>query len=99
MGKFDSKMNKSNFKYCSECGTENELGSKDGFNIEAFDGEGEDIEDMVLLALENSGLEAIKIPVAPFDKPLYNYLALNCEHYDLGHAEQFTILCFENVIR
>ncbi len=59
----------------------------------------EDIEDMVLLALENSGLEAIKIPVAPFDKPLYNYLALNCEHYDLGHAEQFTILCFENVIR
>ena len=28
MGKFDSKMNKSNFKYCSECGTENELDSK-----------------------------------------------------------------------
>lgn len=59
----------------------------------------EDIEDMVLLALENSGLEAIKIPVAPFDKPLYNYLALHCENYDLGHAEQFTIFSFENVIR
>lgn len=59
----------------------------------------EDIEDLVLLALENSGLEGIKIPVAPFDKPLYNYLALNCEIYDLSHAEQFTIFCYENVIR
>ena len=59
----------------------------------------EDIEDMILLALENSGLEAIKIPVAPFDRPLYKYLAINCETYELSHAEQFTIFSFENVIR
>lgn len=59
----------------------------------------EDIEDLILLALENSGNESIKIPVPVFDKPLYNYLALNCEYYDIGHAEHFTIFCYENVIR
>ena len=59
----------------------------------------EDIEDVILLALENSGNEFIKINVPQFDKPLYNYLALNCEFYDIGHAEHFTIFCYENVIR
>ncbi len=59
----------------------------------------EDIEDIILLALENSGNESIKIPVPVFDQPLYNYLALNCEYYDIGHAEHFTIFCYENVIR
>ena len=59
----------------------------------------EDIEDVILLALENSGNELIKINVPQFDKPLYNYLALNCEFYDIGHAEHFTIFCYENVIR
>lgn len=59
----------------------------------------EDIEDVILLALENSGNEFIKINAPQFDKPLYNYLALNCEFYDIGHAEHFTIFCYENVIR
>lgn len=59
----------------------------------------EDIEDLILIALETAGTESIKISVPVFDKPLYNYLALNCEHYDIGHAEQFTILCYENVLR
>ncbi len=58
-----------------------------------------DIEEVILLALETSEKEYIRIPVPVFDRPLYNYLALNCEFYDIGHAEQYTILCYENVIR
>ena len=59
----------------------------------------DDIEDLILIALETSGQRRIRIPAPVFDKPLYNYLALNCENYDIGHAEQFTILCYENVLR
>lgn len=59
----------------------------------------EDIEDMILAALETSENESIRIPVPQFDKPLYDYLALNCEYYDIGHAEQFSILCYERVLR
>ena len=73
-------------------------GSKDGVH-EIFYKNEEDIEDVILLALENSGSDKIRIPVPVFDKPLYNYLALNCEIYDIGHAEQFTVFCYENVIR
>lgn len=57
------------------------------------------IEELILATLETSGSESIKIVVPPFDKALSKYLALNCEYYDIGHAEQFTILCYENVIR
>ena len=72
--------------------------SKDGLH-ELFYKNEEDIEDIILLALENSGNDKIRIPVPVFDKPLYNYLALHCEIYDVGHAEQFTVFCYENVIR
>lgn len=59
----------------------------------------DDIEELILITLETSEQESIKIVTPPFDKPLCRYLGLNCEHYDIGHAEQFTILCYENVLR
>lgn len=59
----------------------------------------EDIEELILAALETSGLESVRIVAPPFDKPLCKYLALNCEIYNIEHPEQFTILCYENVIR
>lgn len=58
-----------------------------------------DIEELVLITLETAGTDFIRVSVPPFDTPLCRYLALNCENYDIGHAEQFTILCYENVIR
>ncbi len=58
-----------------------------------------DIQEIILSTLETSEKRKIKVAVPPFDTPLCRYLALNCEVCDFGHAEQFTILCYENVIR
>lgn len=59
----------------------------------------EDIEDIIICALETSGHEAITLTVAPCEVELADYLGLNCEHYNVGHCEMFNILCYENVIR
>lgn len=57
------------------------------------------IEDILLLILETSGKNSVHITVPPFDAPLCNYLGLNCEYYNIGHSEQFTILNYERVIK
>ncbi len=88
-GAFEGEEFKGWFAYFSDRQGVHEI----GYKSEA------DIEDLILAALETSGNEYIRIPVPQFDKPLYNYLALNCEYYDIGHAEQYSILCYENVIR
>ena len=59
----------------------------------------EDTEDMILAALEASGRNEIRIHAPEFETALYKYLALNCEYFDIGHAEQFSILCYERVLR
>lgn len=58
-----------------------------------------DVEEIVICALETSEKQNIKIVAAPFDHALCRYLGLHCEHYNMVHSEMFNILCFENVIR
>lgn len=88
-GAFDGKEFKGWFSFCGDKQSIHELFYKNE----------EDIEDLILAALETSGHNYIRIPVPQFDKPLYKYLAINCEFFDIGHAEQYNILCYENVIR
>lgn len=59
----------------------------------------DDIEEIVICALEASEKKEIKIAAAPFEHALCRYLGLYCENYHIIHAEMFNILCFENVIR
>lgn len=59
----------------------------------------EDIEDIIICALETSGHDSITFAVAPCEVELADYLGLNCENYKVDHCEMFNILCFENVIR
>lgn len=59
----------------------------------------DDIAEIVICALETSGKNSIDIRVPPFDKPLSDYLALNCEWYDVGHPDFYNIFCYERVIR
>ncbi len=58
-----------------------------------------DIEEILICALDASDRHSVNIPVPPFDMPLCAYLGKHCEYYRVNHSEQYTILCYENVIR
>ena len=59
----------------------------------------DDIEEIVILALETCGKNSIKFIAAPFETEICKYLGLNCEHYNVTHSEMYNIMCYENVIR
>ncbi|MBQ8210866.1 MAG: GNAT family N-acetyltransferase [Clostridia bacterium] len=59
----------------------------------------EDIEDIVISALEICGKKQFKISAAPFEIQLCKFLGLNCENYNIIHSEMYNIMCYENVIR
>lgn len=59
----------------------------------------EDIEDIVICALETSEKHSINIDVPPFDTDLSKYLGLYCEYYEVAHPDYYTVFCYENVIR
>ena len=58
-----------------------------------------DIEEIVICALETCGKNSIKFVAAPFESDICKYLGLNCEHYSVTHSEMYNIMCYENVIR
>lgn len=57
------------------------------------------IEELLLLVLETSGKSSVPITVPPFDTHLCKYLGMNCEHFNVGHSEQFSVLNYERVIK
>lgn len=59
----------------------------------------EHIEEILLLVLETGGKSSVQITVPPFDTELCRYLGMNCEHYNVGHSEQFSVLNYERVIK
>ncbi len=58
-----------------------------------------DIEEIVICALETSNQYGVKISAPPFDKPLIDYLALHAEKTTVSHSEFYTIFCYERVIK
>lgn len=59
----------------------------------------DDIEDIVINALETCGKNQFKIAAAPFETELCKFLGLNCENYHIINSEMYNIMCYENVIR
>lgn len=59
----------------------------------------DDIEEIAICALETSGSPGVKISTPAFDAPLVNYLSVACEYYSRSHPDQYTVFCYENVIR
>lgn len=58
-----------------------------------------DIEEIVICALETCGKISFKIATAPFDAELCRFLGLNAENFTVISSEMYNIMCYENVIR
>ncbi len=58
-----------------------------------------DIEEIVICALETCGKQSFKIETEPFDAELCRFLGLNAENFTVINSEMYNIMCYENVIR
>ncbi|MCD7774566.1 MAG: GNAT family N-acetyltransferase [Clostridiales bacterium] len=59
----------------------------------------EDIEEIIICALEASEKDSIEIVVPPFEAEVCDYLGKNCEYYRMNQSIRYTIFSYENVLR